>query len=180
MKKLLMLITVIFGVSLFFSLSVSAEESPDLGEQLHERLHLSSGDENNSSVGTFNIKPELRGINSGGGSFRGGGGNATKPKPNLPTQGTVDGGVRGAPLVNAGKQGNHVQGHVNNIPSKSQWPVGENGVKLTQEAWMKGTTVKFDGSVKTYNFGRVVGPRGETRVKVHINKEGQIHGYPVH
>lgn len=44
---------------------------------------------------------------------------------------------------------------------------------------MKGTPVKADGSVKTYDFGKSVGPNGETRVKVHIDSKGNIHGYPV-
>ena len=70
-------------------------------------------------------------------------------------------------------------GHGNNVSTKSQWPEGQNGVQLTQEAWMNGTPVRADGSVKTYDFGKPVGPNGETRVKVHIDKKGNIHGYPV-
>ncbi|WP_110945320.1 hypothetical protein [Paenibacillus phocaensis] len=81
--------------------------------------------------------------------------------------------------MDAGKQGKHVPGHGNNVSTKSQWPSGQNGVQLTQQAWMKGTPVKADGSVKTYDFGKPVGPNGETRVKVHIDSKGNIHGYPV-
>ncbi|TKI52908.1 hypothetical protein FC756_26650, partial [Lysinibacillus mangiferihumi] len=112
-----------------------------------------------------------------------------KPTPNppsgtgysgkLPSQGTVDAGINGAPKVDAGKQGKHVPGHGNNVSTKSQWSEGQNGVQLTQEAWMNGTPVRADGSVKTYDFGTPVGPNGETRVKVHIDKKGNIHGYPV-
>ena len=97
----------------------------------------------------------------------------------LPSQGLVDAGVKGAPKVDAGKRGKHVPGHGNNVPTKSQWPEGQNGVRLTQEAWVKGTPVKPDGSVKVYDLGKPVGPNGETRVKVHIDSKGIIHGYPV-
>ncbi|WP_155986988.1 hypothetical protein [Paenibacillus durus] len=97
----------------------------------------------------------------------------------LPSQGTVDAGVPGAPKVDAGKQGKHVPGHGNNVSTKTQWPEGQNGVQLTQEAWVNGTPVKPDGSVRVYDFGKPVGPNGETRVKVHIDSKGNIHGYPV-
>ena len=30
-----------------------------------------------------------------------------------------------------------------------------------------------------YLIGRVIGPNGETGVRVHINAKGNIHGYPV-
>ncbi|MBY0596074.1 hypothetical protein [Bacillus bingmayongensis] len=53
------------------------------------------------------------------------------------------------------------------------------GVEETQEAWVKGTSVKPDGSVKIFDFGRPIGPNGETRVKVHMDGKGNIHGYPV-
>jgi RHS repeat-associated protein len=103
---------------------------------------------------------------------------AGKGTGKLPTQGRVS-EIPDAPPVNAGKQGNHVPGHPNNIPTKSQWPADENGVGLTQQAWQKGTPVKPDGSVKTWDAGGPIGPNGETRVKVHINSNGEIHGYPV-
>ncbi len=57
----------------------------------------------------------------------------------LPSQGTIDSGVNGAPKVDTGKQGKHVPGHGNNVSTKLQWPESQNGVQLTQEAWMKGT-----------------------------------------
>ncbi|WMT18164.1 pre-toxin TG domain-containing protein [Parageobacillus toebii] len=107
-------------------------------------------------------------------------GKGTGKTVKLPSQGTVDAGVPGAPKVDAGKQGKHVLGHPNSIPGKkTQWPEGEDGVKLTQEAWVKGTVVKPDGSVKIYDFHKPIGVNGETRVKVHIDKKGNIHGYPV-
>ncbi len=65
------------------------------------------------------------------------------------------------------------------MPTKSQWPKGETGVDLTQEAWTKGTLVKPDGSVKVYDTGRQIGPNGQTRVKAHVDKNGNIHGYPI-
>jgi len=45
-----------------------------------------------------------------------------------------------------------VPGHGNNVSPKSQWPKGQNSVQLTQEAWMNGTPVRADGSVKTYEI----------------------------
>ncbi|MFL0194161.1 hypothetical protein ACJDU8_00945 [Clostridium sp. WILCCON 0269] len=97
----------------------------------------------------------------------------------MPPQGYVQGNVEGVSSVDAGKQGKYVPGHNNDNPSRSQWPQGQNGVDLTQEAWMKGAPAKPDGSVRIYDFGRPVGPNGETRVKVHVNTIGNIHGYPV-
>ncbi|EJQ53069.1 hypothetical protein IEI_02057 [Bacillus wiedmannii] len=97
----------------------------------------------------------------------------------LASQGHVDAGVSGAPKVDAGKQGKHVPGHGNNVSTKSQWGAGENGVVETQEAWVKGTPVKPDGSVRVHDFGKPIGPNGETRVKVHMDGKGNIHGYPV-
>ncbi|PRT10856.1 hypothetical protein C6352_12115 [Bacillus thuringiensis] len=97
----------------------------------------------------------------------------------LASQGHVDAGVSGAPKVDAGKQGKHVPGHGNNVSTKSQWGAGKNGVVETQEAWVKGTLVKPDGSVRVHDFGKPIGPNGETRVKVHMDGKGNIHGYPV-
>lgn len=54
-----------------------------------------------------------------------------RDKTGLPAQDGVDGGVQGAPLVDAGSQNNHVPTHKGCIPIKIQWPVGENGVTLT-------------------------------------------------
>ncbi|WP_372999473.1 hypothetical protein [Lutispora sp.] len=100
-----------------------------------------------------------------------------KSTAKLPNQGTVNGNVEGAPPVDAGKQGKHVQGHPNNVSSKSQWKSGETGVNETQEAWQNGTTLK-DGT-KVWDAGKVVGQNGETGVRVHTDGKGNIHGYPV-
>ncbi|MBC1531084.1 hypothetical protein HCJ07_12065 [Listeria booriae] len=90
----------------------------------------------------------------------------------LPHQGNVDGGVPGAPPVNAGDQGKHVTTHNNSTPDiKTQWPDGENGVALTQKAWLEGTPIKPDGSVRKWTDGKIT-------IRVHINKKGEIHGYP--
>lgn len=90
----------------------------------------------------------------------------------LPNQGDVIGNPE-APPVDAGAQGKHVIGHNNYIPgSKSAWPEGSDGVEETQEAWLNGKPVKPDGSVR-------VGTAKGQKVKVHINKRGRIHGYPV-
>ena len=101
----------------------------------------------------------------------------------LPNQGPVsDDEHLDQPPVDAGSQGKHVPGHNNEQKDKSKWPKGKNGVKETQEAWEKGTTVKDtpNEEVRTFDFKRPVGPNGETRVKVHLNRNtGRIHGYPV-
>lgn len=50
--------------------------------------------------------------------------------------------------------------------------------------WLRKKLIKIgllsDNSVKTYDFGRKVGSNGETRVKVHGDSKGTIHGYLVH
>ena len=91
----------------------------------------------------------------------------------LPNQGLVSAEkIPGAPLVDAGKQGKHIVGHNNCNPEKSLWPAGENGVELTQEAWVKGKlTRKSDKTVKKYT-------KGDLKIKVHIDENGYIHGYP--
>jgi hypothetical protein len=91
----------------------------------------------------------------------------------LPNQGTVTGGVEGAPPVDAGKQGKHVPGHNNEVEGKSKWQEGENGVKETQQAWVNGTPVRPGGSVR-------VG-KGESgrNIRVHQDSKGRLHGYPV-
>lgn len=101
----------------------------------------------------------------------------------LPNQGPVsDDDHLDQPPVDAGSQGKHVPGHNNEQQNKSKWPKGKNGVKETQEAWKNGVPVKStEGEeVRTYDFGKPIGPKGETRVKVHLNRgTGRIHGYPV-
>lgn len=98
----------------------------------------------------------------------------------LPAQGPVTGNVEGAPPVDAGQQGKHVPGHPNSMPGeKTQWPEGETGVDLTQEAWTKGRQTP-NPNVRVWDSGRVVGPNGETGVNVKYNPStGLIHGYPV-
>ncbi|PET29800.1 T7SS effector LXG polymorphic toxin [Bacillus cereus] len=133
-----------------------------------------------------NAKDTLQRIeSSGGGKGTGDGGQGASVAGNigkndkLASQGHVDAGVSGAPKVDAGKQGKHVPGHGNNVSTKSQWGAGKNGVVETQEAWVKGTPVKPDGSVRVHDFGKPIGPNGEMRVKVHMDGKGNIHGYPV-
>ncbi|MDE7205723.1 MAG: hypothetical protein K2N90_00910 [Lachnospiraceae bacterium] len=94
----------------------------------------------------------------------------------LPNQGTV-GDVGNGPLVDAGKQGKHVNGHANYEEGNSTWVPGNNGVHDTQEAWKNGTSLP-DGT-KIWNSGKVVGTKGETGIRVHVDSKGNIHGYPV-
>ena len=108
----------------------------------------------------------------------------TKPKfqntTNLPNQGTVKGNVEGAPPVDAGKQGKHVIGHNNFKVNGTPWPEGQNGVDLTQEAWMKGREINgTNGLKREYDFNRIIGSNGETKVRVHMDTKGNIHGHPV-
>ncbi|MBA4689102.1 MAG: hypothetical protein H2184_18405 [Candidatus Galacturonibacter soehngenii] len=95
----------------------------------------------------------------------------------LPNQGKVEGDIKGAPKVDAGKQGKHVEGHVNYKAGKSTWKSGKTGVNETQKAWLKGKELP-DGT-RVWDTGKVVGKNGETGVRVHIDKNGNIHGYPV-
>ena len=96
----------------------------------------------------------------------------------IPSQGTVDGGIEGAPKVDAGKQGKHVTGHPNgNDPNKSKWKNGSSGVPETQEGWLKGEPLP-DGT-RVWDSGKKLGENGETGVRVHIDDKGNIHGYPV-
>ncbi|GGC77916.1 T7SS effector LXG polymorphic toxin [Enterococcus wangshanyuanii] len=104
----------------------------------------------------------------------------------LPSQGQVDGGVAGGNPVAVGKQGKHVLGHKNNKQAKEQgeekttWREGTNGVAETQKGWLEGDELKNrHGEVKEYDTGKVVGSQGETKIRVHIDKHGNIHGYPV-
>jgi hypothetical protein len=110
--------------------------------------------------------------------FFDGGGSGGRSR--LPNQGRVS-EIYGAPSVDAGKQGKHVQGHNNSNLKKSQWRAGETGVRETQEAWMSGQLDEAvrDGSVRIWDTGTIVGSNGETGVRVHIDSRGNIHGYPV-
>ena len=64
----------------------------------------------------------------------------------------------------------------NNDPNKSQWPVGENGVKQTQEAWQNGNV---DPKGNPYGSVRKGFSNDGTFVRVHIGADGSIHGYPI-
>ena len=92
----------------------------------------------------------------------------------LPQQGPVSSDPE-APPVDAGKQGKHVPGHNNYDDSKSSWPKGKNGVKETQEAWKNGVP---DPKSRNGNIRIGISDDG-TVVRVHIDSEGKIHGYPL-
>ena len=95
-------------------------------------------------------------------------------KSKLPNQGPIYSKVKGELPVNIGKHGKHVPGHNNYIPSRSSWDVGEDGIKLTQEAWRKGKFVKDRKNIiKKYTT-----KDGRT-IRVHKDENGWIHGYPV-
>ena len=104
-----------------------------------------------------------------------GGGNSS----DIPNQGTVPGNIPGAPPVDAGKQGKHVKGHNNHNPDKSTWTNGVDSVAETQEAWVKGVPIPGRPGVRQHDAGRPVGTKGETGVRVHGDKSGNIHGHPV-
>ncbi|TCL41918.1 RHS repeat-associated core domain-containing protein [Harryflintia acetispora] len=95
----------------------------------------------------------------------------------LPKQGTIEGDVEGAPNVDAGKQGKHVKGHPNYKEGSSTWADDNTGVHETQEGWLNGTELP-DGT-KIWDSGRELGTNGETGVRIHIDKKGNLHGYPV-
>ena len=95
----------------------------------------------------------------------------------IPSQGEIDGGVEGAPPVDAGKQGKHVPGHPNSVPEKSQWKKGTSGIPETQQGW-NNDEVLPDGT-RVWDSGKELGEKGETGVRVHQDKKGRIHGYPV-
>ena len=97
------------------------------------------------------------------------------PPSNLPHQGEVS-EIPDAPPVDAGSQGKHVPGHNNNDPKRSQWKVGENGVKQTQEAWKNG---KIDPKGRPYGSVRIGQSSDGRIIRVHINGSGHIHGYPI-
>ncbi|MPM84337.1 hypothetical protein SDC9_131408 [bioreactor metagenome] len=103
---------------------------------------------------------------------------ATDESVPLPNQGAVTGDVAGAPPVDAGKQGKHVEGHNNYVEGKSTWNPGTTGVNETQQAWENGTELP-DGT-RVWDTGRVVGTGGQTGVRVHQDANGRIHGYPVY
>ena len=91
----------------------------------------------------------------------------------LPRQGAVKGNPY-APPVNAGAQGKHVPGHNNYNPNKSSWPAGQTGVQQTQEAWLNGVP---DCRKPGQNVRIGIASDG-TIVRVHMDRNGWIHGYP--
>ena len=92
----------------------------------------------------------------------------------LPQQGLVEGDPD-APPVDAGKQGKHVPGHKNYDPNKSSWPEGQNGVSQTQQAWGNGVQ---DPKKPNQNVRIGIADDG-TIVRVHMDGNGAIHGYPL-
>lgn len=90
--------------------------------------------------------------------------------------------------ISTQKQAGHVKGtsqYKNRVKQGKSTSVFENAQdaeRYTIEAWEKGTPVKGRPNVKEYDFGRPIGtgPKGGTqnRVRVHIDKEGRIHGHP--
>ena len=58
---------------------------------------------------------------------------------------------------------------------------GEEGKWSSRDTRSMGerNTSKADGSVRVHDFGKPIGSNGETRVKVHMDGKGNIHGYPV-
>ncbi len=126
-------------------------------------------------IGGIFDKPNINLAEEGGEKTKKGSPKLVGGEEKLPNQGQVTAGVEGAPVVNAGDQGKHLIDHNNGKqnPNKTKWKPGENGVKETQEAWLNGRPVKPDGSVK-------VGNSSDGRnIKVHINGDGEIHGYPI-
>ena len=92
----------------------------------------------------------------------------------LPQQGLVEGDPD-APPVDAGKQGKHVPNHNNYDPDRSPWPKGKNGVSQTQEAWKNGV----QDPKKPAGQGKIGIASDGTVVRVHVAKDGSIHGYPL-
>jgi len=93
----------------------------------------------------------------------------------FPQQGKVTAGVDGAPPVLAGDQGKHIVGHQGaKDPNRTFWPAGENGVKSTQEAFLKPIWKSQDGSI-------MLGRDSKGRlIRIHVsNSKGGIHGYPL-
>lgn len=93
------------------------------------------------------------------------------------------------PPISRQKQDGHVGGTPQNTNRIKQGkPTSTfNGSKaeadaLTQEAWAKGTPVPGRPGVKDYDAGRPIGtgPNGgsQTRVRVHQDANGAIHGHP--
>lgn len=86
------------------------------------------------------------------------------------------------------KQAGHVRGtpqHVNRVKQGTPTSTffGEkSGERATQIAYQRGSTLPGRVNVKEYNFGHSVGTNSkggmQTKVRVHIDSKGAIHGHP--
>jgi type VI secretion system secreted protein VgrG len=94
-----------------------------------------------------------------------------------------------AKLIARQKQDGHIQGTPQNTnrakagkPTSTFDGDAAEADALTQEAWNKGTPVPNRTGVKEYDFSRRIGtgPKGggQTRVRVHEDTSGRIHGHP--
>ena len=92
------------------------------------------------------------------------------------------------PKINRQKQNGHVKGKPqNNNRAKVGKPTStfdnvEDADRLTQEAWENGKPLPGKPNVREHDFGRPIGtgPKGgsQSRVRVHQNAKGEIHGHP--
>ena len=92
------------------------------------------------------------------------------------------------PPISPQKQASHVRGtrawknRVKQGKSTSTWDDCVDPDALTQEAWKNGTEVPGRPGVKDYDAGRKVGTNSDgkpqTKVRVHQDKKGRIHGHP--
>jgi RHS repeat-associated protein len=92
------------------------------------------------------------------------------------------------PEIARQRQDGHVEGtpqHRNRVKEgkpTSTFDSREIADQLTQEAWQNGSTVRNRPNLREYDFGRPVGkgPRGgsQSRVRVHQDASGRIHGHP--
>ncbi|PAF52901.1 hypothetical protein BKH42_08885 [Helicobacter sp. 13S00482-2] len=55
----------------------------------------------------------------------------------------------------------------------SMWPEGDDGVNVTQEAWVKGEFFNKEQTIKIYKHPQY------GYIKVFMGEEGYIHGYPI-
>jgi RHS repeat-associated protein len=123
--------------------------------------------------------------------------NLAFPKPDVDpaslmdaAQGCVGGGGNKAvvPPISSKKQASHVPGTPGNKnrikqgKATSSFFGAQSGMQLTQQAWAKGLPVNKSGTIREHDFGFSVGtgPDGgmQTRVRVHQDSQGRIHGHP--
>jgi RHS repeat-associated protein len=73
--------------------------------------------------------------------------------------------------------------HIQKTANKSYFGDAKSANELTHEAWKNGTPVKGRTGVVDHEFGRPIGtgPKGgrQTKVRVHMDEQGRIHGHPV-